>query len=108
MWAFSLPWLLLVSSAASEAASEVAIDYCLEDHAGPPSPEPKYFYYGENQIPITIFSTSRATHLLISNVFKIFAEEVLGYRNVSIVRHPKETFDARIVYSKLSNCNDSK
>ena len=70
--------------------------------------EPKYFYYGDQALAISIFTTDRITHKLTSTILKIFAEEVLGYSNVTVnpLDDPKQGFDPDIQFSYISSCAD--
>ena len=70
--------------------------------------EPKNFYYGNQALTISIFTTDRITHKLTSTILKIFAEEVLGYSDVTLhqLEDPKQGFDPDIQFSYISSCTD--
>ena len=70
--------------------------------------EPKNFYYGDLAVNLNILTSDRLSHKLVSNILQIFAEEVLGYCNVSLVRMPDPThaFDPDTQFSYISSCSD--
>ena len=70
--------------------------------------EPKYFYYGNRALNIRILTTSRVTHRLTSTILQIFAEEVLGYSNVTLhyLEDPTQGFDPDTQFSYISSCTD--
>ena len=72
--------------------------------------DPKYFYYGEQELTIGILVSNRLTHKLASNVFKVFAEEILGYVNISLVSmdDPTKGFDPDTQFSYISSCESSE
>ena len=85
-------------------ASGVSAPRCIAEKPD----EPKYFYYGDHALTISIFTTDRITHKLTSTILKIFAEEVLGYSNVTLhhLDDPKQGFDPDIQFSYISSCTD--
>ncbi len=46
---------------------------------------------------------------MTSTILQIFAEEVLGYRNISVLHmgNASVDFDVDFLYSQLSNCNET-
>ena len=72
--------------------------------------EPKYFYFGNRELPIGILVSGRLTHKLTSAVVKVFAEEVLGYCNVSLVamEDPAQGFDPDAQFKYISSCTDPR
>ena len=72
--------------------------------------EPKYFYFGNRELPIGILVSGRLTHKLTSSVVKVFAEEVLGYCNVSLVQmdDPTQGFDPDAQFKYISSCTDPR
>ena len=72
--------------------------------------EPKYFFYGDKELAIGILVSNRLTHKLASNVLKVFAEEILGYVNVTLVHmsDPTQGFDPDIQFSYVSSCTDPR
>lgn len=68
--------------------------------------EPKYFYYGNVSLSINILTSSRLTHQIVSTILKVFAEEVLGYTNVSLVQieNPRLRFEPDVQFANISSC----
>lgn len=83
-----------------------SVDRCIPEEE---AAEAKYFYLGDEAIPLKIYSTNRLTHQLTSTILQIFAEEILGYVNISVHHVSNDTgaFSLDYLYSQLSNCNDS-
>ena len=54
--------------------------------------------------------SDRLTHRLTSSVVKVFAEEVLGYCNVSLVYmdDPTKGFDPDEQFKYISSCTDPR
>ena len=73
--------------------SSTASNRCLINASKPE--EPKLFYYHDIELPIGILISDRLTHRLASSVLKVFAEEILGYVNVTLVSmvDPSQGFD---------------
>lgn len=61
----------------------------------------KYLYYEDQSQNITLETSSRATHQLMTYVFKIFLQEVVGYPNVA-VHFQEDHFQVREVIERLS------
>ncbi len=102
------------TSAARQFQDEEAVwngGRCIPTEAAVASAESdaKFFYYGDRAVPLRIYATSRVTHQLASTVLQILAQEILGYRNISVLHEQNATgaFDAEYLYSQLSNCNES-
>ena len=72
--------------------------------------EPKHFYYGESAVNLRIFTTDRLTHRLVSTILEVFAEDVLGYQNVSLVQleDPRQGFDPDAQFAYISSCTDPR
>jgi hypothetical protein len=84
--------------------TQPTVERCLPD----PEEEPKLFYYGDQALPVSILTTERVTHLLISSVVAIVAEEALGYRNVTLhaIKDPRKGFDPDAQFEQISSCTD--
>lgn len=61
----------------------------------------KYLYYENQSRNITLEVSNRVTHQLMTYVFKIFLQEVVGYANVA-VRFKEDHFYDREVIERLS------
>lgn len=61
----------------------------------------KYLYYEDQSRNITLEASSRATHQLMTYIFKIFLQEVVGYPNVA-VHFQEDHFQVREVVERLS------
>lgn len=61
----------------------------------------KYLYYENQSRNITLEMSSRATHQLMTYVFKIFLQEVVGYPNVA-VHFQEDHFQVKGVIDRLS------
>lgn len=57
----------------------------------------------------TLMTFASSVSQVTSTILQIFAEEVLGYRNISVLHVGNSTvaFDTNFLYSQLSNCNES-
>ena len=88
--------------------SSVESSRCLINASTPE--EPKYFFYGDQELAIGILVSDRLTHKLASNVLKVFAEEILGYVNVTLVYmiDPTQGFDPDAQFSYISSCTDPR
>ena len=88
--------------------SSTASNRCLINASKPE--EPKLFYYHDIELPIGILISDRLTHRLASSVLKVFAEEILGYVNVTLVSmvDPSQGFDPDTQFSYVSSCTDPK
>lgn len=64
----------------------------------------KYLVYKEKSQPIVIETSSRITHQLSSNIFKIYIEEVLGYPKV-VINEKEDDFLIENVMERLSDAN---
>ena len=74
------------------------------------STEPKYFYYGDIALNIKILTSSRLTHKLVSTILGVFAEEVLGYANVTLVEieDPRLGFEPDVQFANISSCEKNE
>ena len=72
--------------------------------------EPKYFYYDNEALSIKILTSSRLTHKIVSTILKVFAEEVLGYSNVSLVQieNPRLSFEPDVQFANISSCEKNE
>ena len=72
--------------------------------------EPKYFYYGEEALNIRILTSSRLTHKIVSTIFQVFSEQVLGYANVSLVEieDPRLSFEPDVQFANISSCEKNE
>ena len=95
---FILPTVLTVSSANPS---------CIEK---PNGVEPKYFYYDEEALHIRILTSSRLTHKIVSKIFQVFSEQVLGYANVSLVEidDPRLSFEPDVQFANISSCQKNE
>ena len=66
----------------------------------------KFFYYGNEALSIKILTSSRLTHKIVSTILKVFAEEVLGYADVSLVQieNPSFSFEPDVQFANISSC----
>lgn len=72
---------------------------CLDQH---PEPNPKRYVTCRQSIcPFTIEVSQRITHLLVSEVYRLFVEEVLGYPLVQFV-FKKDNFNATETLQRLA------
>jgi hypothetical protein len=69
--------------------------------------EPKYFYHGDEALNLKILTSSRLTHKIVSTILSVFAEEVLGYANVSLVEieDPTLDFEPDVQFKYISSCD---
>ena len=68
--------------------------------------EPKYFYQGNEALNLKILTSERLTHQIVSTILKVFAEDVLGYKDVSLVKiqDPRLSFEPEVQFSNISSC----
>ena len=83
-------------------------DSCINDLK--PPPEQKSFYYEGNYEQIRILTSSRLTHKLVSKIFQIFTQQVVGYTNVSIVEidDPRLSFEPDVQLANISSCEKNE
>ena len=68
--------------------------------------EPKrHFYYKGDSLTITIETSNRASHQLVSHILRILLQEALGYAKVEI-RGGYNSLNATEVLNRLAGCGD--
>lgn len=68
--------------------------------------DPRHFYHDNEALDLKILTTERLTHQIVSTILKVFAEDVLGYNNVSLVKiqDPRLSFEPEVQFSNISSC----
>ena len=68
--------------------------------------DPNNFYYENEALDLKILTSERLTHQIVSTILKVFAEDVLGYNNVSLVKiqDPRLNFEQEVQFSNISSC----
>ena len=89
-------------------AHRVPTDSCINDLK--PPPDPKSFFYEGQYEQIRILTSSRLTHKLVSKIFQIFTQQVVGYTNVSIVEidDPRLSFEPDVQLANISSCEKNE
>ena len=66
----------------------------------------KNFYHENEALELKILTSERLTHQIVSTILKVFAEDVLGYNNVSLVKiqDPRLSFEPEVQFSNISSC----
>ena len=72
--------------------------------------ERKQFFYNDEPLNIRILTSSRLTHKIVSSIFQVFSEQVLGYANVSLVEidDPRLIFEPDVQISNISSCQQNE
>lgn len=61
----------------------------------------RYLTYDSKNLNLTLEASDRESHLLVTNIFKIFLQEVLGYVRVEII-HQDDAFNVESIFERLS------
>ncbi len=102
-----IAFALVATCLGSEEHNEGTQHGCIQ---GIGAVEPKYFYYRDTALSIKILTSSRLTHKIVSTIIKVFAEEVLGYTNVSLVEieNPRLSFEPDVQFANISSCEKNE